>query len=93
MRHNGNIASLTGIRGIAALWVLLYHVQSFSPEFGLAFLGRIPLLELGWSGVDLFFLLSGFILFYVHEEEFRSLSWGRLRAFAVLRFFRPSSSS
>ena len=57
MRHNGNIASLTGIRGIAALWVLLYHVQSFSPEFGLAFLGRIPLLELGWSGVDLFFLL------------------------------------
>ena len=88
MRQNASIASLTGIRGVAAIGVMLYHIQSFGPEFSLSFLQGIPLLKIGWTGVDLFFLLSGFILFYVHDEAFRSLSWGKLRDFAILRVFR-----
>jgi peptidoglycan/LPS O-acetylase OafA/YrhL len=88
VRRNASIASLTGIRGVAAVWVMLYHIQSFSPEFGLPFLRQIPLFGMGWAGVDLFFLLSGFILFYVHGEQFRRLSWVKLRDFAVLRVLR-----
>ncbi len=29
------LPSLTGVRGVAALWVVLFHLQLFGKEFGL----------------------------------------------------------
>ena len=54
------IPELNGVRGIAILLVLLYHFQGPRP----ASLPRILYapLALGWSGVDLFFVLSGFLI-------------------------------
>lgn len=52
---------LTCIRGFAALWVVLYH---FSGHFGPALSGEF--VQRGHLGVDLFFILSGFILAYVY---------------------------
>jgi len=83
-----NIPSLTGIRGVAALWVMLSHVALFGPEFGLPWLFGSPVLRDGWIGVDLFFMLSGFILMYTHEADFQKISAARLFNFAWLRFFR-----
>jgi peptidoglycan/LPS O-acetylase OafA/YrhL len=62
------VAALTGLRGIAALFVFLFHYGSFNP--GIRLDQKIPLigsvlqfpLGLGWAGVDLFFVLSGFLL-------------------------------
>lgn len=61
------IAQLTGIRFIAAAWVLLYHLQGPLNVIGL---GDIPVfsdvLRIGRLGVDLFFALSGFILTHTY---------------------------
>lgn len=52
--------ALTGLRGIASLWVLLYH---------LPFPNYIPIINQGYIGVDLFFILSGFILTYSNTKK------------------------
>lgn len=61
------IRQLTGIRFVAAAWVLLYHLQG--PLNTLGLLG-IPVfadtLRVGRLGVDLFFALSGFILTHTY---------------------------
>ena len=83
------IPSLTGIRGVAAVWVFLTHYQAVLA----AWLHDPRILENsflynGFRGVDLFFVLSGFILMYVHAEDFRQFNQASLRRFYVLRFFR-----
>lgn len=65
--------SLTGIRGIAALWVFLFH---FPPTH------QLPVFANGYLGVDFFFILSGFILTHAHC---RTLSLNRS---SILSFFR-----
>lgn len=82
------LPSLTGVRGVAALWVLLFHLQQYGDAFGLAAIKGWPVLRTGWAGVDLFFVLSGFILMLVHERDFPRLAWAPAARFAWLRFFR-----
>jgi peptidoglycan/LPS O-acetylase OafA/YrhL len=50
------IPELDGIRGVAILLVLAFHFGRILPHTG-----RV-LLELGWTGVDLFFVLSGYLI-------------------------------
>jgi len=61
------IRQLTGIRFIAAAWVLLYHLQG---PLGVLGLGDVPVfsdvIRVGRLGVDLFFALSGFILTHTY---------------------------
>lgn len=65
----GKLDALTGVRIVAALWVLSLHLSdvTFSLVPGLAFLQ--PLFSRGGLGVDLFFALSGFILSYNYLER------------------------
>jgi peptidoglycan/LPS O-acetylase OafA/YrhL len=59
---------LTGLRGIAATWVTLWHIWGFAgkPQYHLELvqynLDLTPFIRIGWSGVDIFFVLSGFVL-------------------------------
>lgn len=55
-------------RGVAALLVVLYHLTGLlSVKFGYRFLNSF--FDFGFSGVDMFFVISGFIILYVHESD------------------------
>lgn len=58
------LPALTGLRGVAACWVLLFHVWEFSgsPTLAISILDFTPIARYGFMGVDLFFVLSGFLL-------------------------------
>ena len=53
MPQRNEISALTSLRGVAALTVLIFHI---TPDFR------------GYLAVDLFFLLSGFVLTHVYGE-------------------------
>lgn len=70
---------LDGLRGIAALLVLIYHLFE-----GLAFAeasdgvgsGVITTLNHGHIAVDFFFILSGFVISYAYDDRWGKLSLG-----------------
>ena len=51
------VRELDGIRGTAVLLVLLYHGRAYFGNTALVSIARY-----GWTGVDLFFVLSGFLI-------------------------------
>ena len=59
---------LDGLRGVAALMVLLYHVFNDAKSF---FVWPTPVNEFYHSflGVDFFFILSGFVMGYAYDER------------------------
>lgn len=61
MPINNHIKSLDGVRGLAILMVMFYHmvvVEGVSPFDNFI----LQSLQIGWCGVDLFFVLSGFLI-------------------------------
>jgi peptidoglycan/LPS O-acetylase OafA/YrhL len=52
------ISELDGIRGLAVALILLQHLW---PNVGF-WRAALPLTDMGWIGVDLFFVLSGFLI-------------------------------
>ncbi len=82
------IGCLIGLRGWSAVWVLLYHVQVLAPAIHVGWPTDIPLLDQGWAAVDLFFILSGFLLMRAHEHEMARPTARTLLRFAGLRLAR-----
>ena len=77
------IPELDGLRGIAILLVLYYHYVESSPVLPsfLSALGRLT-----WSGVDLFFVLSGFLIGGILLNARESPNY--FKAFYVRRAYR-----
>ena len=62
-KNNSKIDSLQAIRGFASLFVMFFHGTTIIDErLNYIFLNRI--FSVGFSGVDIFFVLSGFIILY-----------------------------
>lgn len=64
-----NLETLQVFRGLAAMLVLLFHANgTFRDTFNEVYLFNI--FFNGTSGVDFFFVLSGFIMYYIHSKDF-----------------------
>lgn len=81
-----HLDALTGIRGIAAWGVVLYHIRlsltSILPQPVIEALGK------GYLAVDLFFILSGFVIWYNYAARLRTGGWHEVRQFLWRRFAR-----
>lgn len=83
------IPALGGVRGVAACWVVGVHVptliRDLYPHQDIA----VPrFFRSGYLGVDLFFVLSGFILTYVYAARFRDAGLAATAPFYVGRLLR-----
>ncbi|GGC69852.1 acyltransferase family protein [Undibacterium terreum] len=82
--HASRLNGLDTLRAIAILLVLMYHYMKFvssNANFGV-------LSEIGWAGVDLFFVLSGYL---IGNQIFSALKSGQqlsLKLFYIRRFLR-----
>jgi len=77
------LLGLDHLRAFAILYVVLFHYQFFGHP---AWVSKIA--GFGWSGVDLFFVLSGFL---ISGQLFGTIAKGNaisLREFFIKRFFR-----
>lgn len=81
-----HLDALTGIRGIAAWGVVFYHIRhslaDLVPAPIIAALGK------GYLAVDLFFILSGFVIWYNYAARIRNGGAAQARLFLWRRFAR-----
>jgi len=78
------VECLDGLRGLAAFWVLIGHMMILTGF-------RLPLVSKPDLGVDLFILLSGFLMVFQYQLRAGSEDWnapGTWTAFWTRRFFR-----
>ena len=81
-----HLDALTGIRGLAAWGVVFYHIRLSLAELLPA--PVIGALGKGYLAVDLFFVLSGFVIWYNYAARIREGGWGAARSFLWRRFAR-----
>lgn len=67
--RGGELRPLTGLRIVAAVWVVAFHFH-FTALPGVADVSALlgPLVTQGALGVDLFFVLSGFVIAYTYLD-------------------------
>jgi len=75
------IAALDGMRAIAVLFVVFYHAILVFPAFD-------PYLQGGFLGVDIFFVLSGFLITSILLQEFDRTATIGFKNFYIRRFLR-----
>ena len=78
------LRALTGVRGIAAWWVVLYHLrlQVAAPVWAERIMAR------GYLAVDFFFLLSGFVIWLSYADRLRATGWRAVPPFLFRRVAR-----
>ncbi len=79
------VPALTGIRAFAALLVLVVHTNQKFPSYVSA---HVDFLHRGYLGVDLFFILSGYIIAHVYLQAIAKPNARNIRIFLWHRFIR-----
>ena len=93
-RPKNNFKAIDGIRAIAVLWVIIFHVWIFQHNTFPDILGEVaqnPLLvwiTKGDLGVDLFFVISGFLIGSILFKEYKRTKTLNFKSFYLRRFLR-----
>ncbi|MBZ5653499.1 MAG: acyltransferase [Acidobacteriia bacterium] len=82
------LKALTGIRAFAAWWVVLFHLRSGIVTLIPAARTYLWLVADGDKGVDLFFILSGFVLAYNYAARFATVRPSAYLKFLCFRLAR-----
>jgi len=80
---------LDGYRAIAVLWVIFYHMNIYfnlEPFFGKYYLFAFKFFNVGHLGVDMFFVISGFLISGLLLPDLRGAI--RIKRFYLRRFFK-----
>ena len=81
------IRSIEGLRGVLALWVLFSHVLAAAGLGGAGWRGPFRVIESGTYAVEVFIIISGFVIFYLldtAQESYGRFLWRRfLRLYPV----------
>jgi peptidoglycan/LPS O-acetylase OafA/YrhL len=93
-KREGRLPFIHGLRGIAASAVSLFHLYDATPvaqQVAVVVPSFIDgLLQLGFLGVDLFFVISGFVISLTLHNRLRTLQeWGRFFLRRQLRLDPP----
>jgi peptidoglycan/LPS O-acetylase OafA/YrhL len=88
--RTGEIKALSGLRIVAAVWVVLFHFRPLLEQASPGFRSALaPILDCGAQGVDLFFMLSGFVLTWNYLDRMgESFSFRETMHFLWLRLAR-----
>ncbi|MGG1921566.1 acyltransferase [Chryseobacterium sp. NRRL B-14798] len=76
------VKSLTGLRGVVALWVAFFHFSFFRNEFIQDIVGK------GYLAVDVFFVLSAFLLTVSYSGKLKDLNYKGVEVFYKKRINR-----
>jgi len=77
------ILELEGLRGYLAFWVLIDHLLVACGYSYSSLNGLVKIARAGWYAVDLFIIISGFVIFYLLDQKQESYF-----TFITRRFFR-----
>jgi len=81
-----HLPELDGVRGVAICLVLLFHCSSIVPAATPLAKVYVKLASVGWIGVDLFFVLSGFLITAILLDTFDNRNY--FRGFYTRRILR-----
>ncbi len=77
------ITPIEGLRAWLALWVMSDHVLGMSGYFIDQLSGPLRILRSGWYAVDVFVIISGFVIFHLLVSKKQNYT-----EFILQRFFR-----
>lgn len=87
--RRAELTGLTGIRALAAGWVVVEHFRLVLYALFPGVEGVLgPWIRSGFLGVEVFFVLSGFIIAYNYADRFAGFSGTEYRKFLELRLAR-----
>jgi len=81
-----NFPALTTLRGLAAWWVVIYHFRELLNLSGLPALRNVA--DHGYLAVDLFFIMSGFVIALNYADGLRAPSIRTVARFLGFRLAR-----
>ncbi len=85
-KPRADLPALTGIRGLAAWFVVLYHIRIGAMPYVPAEVSFV--LSKGYLAVDLFFMLSGFVLWLNYSDRLRRDGFGAVPKYLARRVAR-----